>query len=141
MIRPDFDNCTGQEIADWWNSAEGKTEMAARLAAREAYRAEIERVAHSKPRALRPMRASGRVVQRYAVLVDGEKVGEVRRVRLKGRWAGSPNGIAYCWMSTPMRGNPMNSRLEAAEHVVDQWAQAQVGEYVMSDWTEADDGS
>jgi hypothetical protein len=78
--------------------------------------------AAAENRSLRPLpvREGGKVRHRFAVLVDGERIGEVRCVRLRGTYGGQAR---YCWFGNldadgRLASTPMNSREEAAKFVI-----------------------
>lgn len=73
-------------------------------------------------RFLRPLPASGKVLKRYAVWVDGRQVGEVMRVRMRGRR--NMIGTVAPWVvkvkgaRRPIWEQWLNSEREAAEFLV-----------------------
>jgi hypothetical protein len=56
-------------------------------------------------RALRrlPVKRGGKLSARYAVIVDGEKIGEVLQTRRYGLWYAKPNGARHLGCDLPSR--------------------------------------
>jgi hypothetical protein len=72
-----------------------------------------------------PVKSGGKVIERYAVIVDGEKLGEVISIRDRTRYAGHQIPGRIMWFAKPngRKGLGMDypSRQAAAEGVVDPY--------------------